>query len=90
MVLQNVTTSMPHHLLFNLHYIDLIRQDNLTVSVHIEMQALNESIGYLMIYRFDQSPRLNSSINQIDGWTLFCPSSELFWFFYRIGSNKGI
>lgn len=77
MTLQNVTAFnlAHHHFLFNLHYIDLARKDNLTVSVHIEMKALNESIGYLMIYRFDHSPRLNSSITQIDGWSVFCPSS---------------
>ncbi|CAF4402529.1 unnamed protein product, partial [Adineta steineri] len=27
----------------------------------------------LFIYKFDQTPQLNSSINLIDGWTLFCP-----------------
>ena len=29
----------------------------------------------LAIYRFDSAPQLNSSINLIDGWTSFCPSS---------------
>ena len=78
MSLQNVTSSnsIPHNLLFNLHHINLIQTNNLTVSVHIEMQPLNLSLGYLFIYRFDQSPQLNSSINHIDGWSLFCPSSK--------------
>ncbi|CAF4397681.1 unnamed protein product, partial [Adineta steineri] len=31
------------------------------------------SLAYLFIYKFDQTPLLNSSINLIDGWTLFCP-----------------
>jgi hypothetical protein len=82
MTLQNVTSmnSTPHHLLFNLHYINIVQSNNLTVSIHIEMEPLNINLGYLLIYKFDSSPQLNSSINQIDGWSLFCPSSELFLF----------
>lgn len=83
MTLQNVTGlySTPHHLLFNLHYIDILQSNHLTRSVHIEMKVFNESVGYLFVYRFDSSPHLNSSINQIDGWTLFCPSGKLFSLF---------
>ncbi len=77
MTLQNVTSlnSTPHHLLFNLHYINLLQSNNLTKSLHIEMEAMNASVGYLFIYRFDSSPILNSSMSEIDGWSLFCPSS---------------
>ena len=38
------------------------------------MHPLNTTIAYLFIYKFDQTPQLNSSLNTIDGWTLFCPS----------------
>lgn len=41
------------------------------------MKPMNDNVSYLMIYRFDQSPQLNSSIRLIDGWTLFCSSSEI-------------
>ena len=83
MTLQNVTSinNTPHHLLFNLHYIDVIQSNNLTISLHIEMNPLNTSLGYLFIYKFDSSPQLNSSTNQIDGWSLFCPLSELSFLF---------
>jgi hypothetical protein len=79
MTLQNVTSmnTTAHHLLFNLHYINIVQSSNLTVSVHIEMEPLNTSLAYLMIYKFDSSPQLNSSTNLTDGWSLFCPSSEL-------------
>ena len=78
MTLQNVTSMnrTPHHLSFNLHHVGLIRSNNLSISVHVQMEPLNESVAYLFIYRFDQIPQLNSSIKQIDGWTLFCPLSE--------------
>ena len=36
-----------------------------------EIEALNSSIGYLLIYKFDRIPKLN----EIDGWTVFCPSN---------------
>ena len=82
MTLQNVTSlnTTPHHLLFNLHYINLVQATNLSISVHTEIKPLNTTLGYLFIYRFDQSPQLNSSINQIDDWTVFCPSSNLLFF----------
>jgi hypothetical protein len=76
LTLQNVTSlnSTPHNLLFNLHFVNITNP--LAISVHFEIQPLNTNIGYLFIYKFDSSPILNSSVNQIDGWTLLCPSSE--------------
>ena len=70
MAFQNVTT-ISHHQLFHLHYVNITSR--LSISVHLEIRPLNRSIGYLLIYKFDQIPQLNSSINQIDGWTLLCP-----------------
>ncbi|CAF1035223.1 unnamed protein product [Adineta ricciae] len=77
MSLQNVTSfnsSMvpPHQQLFNLHFVN-ITNPSLTISVHFEMHPLNASLAYLFIYRFDTTPILNSSHQQIDGWSLFCP-----------------
>jgi hypothetical protein len=80
MILQNVTSmnATPHHLLFNLNYINFTQSNTLAVSIHIEMEPLDRSLAYLFIYKFDSSPQLNSTTSQIDGWSLFCPSSELF------------
>ncbi|CAF1313923.1 unnamed protein product [Adineta ricciae] len=77
MSLQNVTsfnssTVSPHQQLFNLHFVN-ITNPSLTVSVHFEMHPLNTSLAYLFIYRFDTVPILNTSHQQIDGWSLFCP-----------------
>ena len=71
MNLQNVT-STNHNLIFNLHYINITTI--LPISVHIEIHSLNTSLSYLFIYKFDGTPLLNSSMNSIDGWTLFCSS----------------
>ena len=74
MNLQNVTSinSTNHNLIFNLHYINITTV--LPISVHIEIHPLNTSLSYLFIYKFDETPLLNSSMNSIDGWTLFCSS----------------
>ncbi|CAF4198666.1 unnamed protein product, partial [Adineta steineri] len=74
MILQNVTSmnSTPHNQLFNFQYINIT--STLPISVHLEIQPLNSSLAYLFIYKFDQVPQLNSSIKQIDGSQLFCPS----------------
>jgi hypothetical protein len=70
MNLQNVTST--YNVLFYFHYINIT--SSLPISIHIEMNPLNTSLAYLFIYKFDQIPQLNSSINIIDGWTIFCPS----------------
>jgi hypothetical protein len=76
MILQNVTSmnSTPHNQLFYLQYLNITSV--LSISVHFEMRPLNTSLAYLFIYKFDQTPLLNSSVNLIDGWTLFCPISK--------------
>ena len=79
MALQNVTAvnAIPHQQLFNLHFVNI--SNALPVSVHFEMYPWNSSLSYLLVYRFDHSPMLNSSINQIDGWTLLCSSSKCYY-----------
>ncbi|CAF1124640.1 unnamed protein product [Adineta steineri] len=73
MYLQNVTSinSTINNLLFNYYYINIT--SSLPISVHFEIHSLNTNLAYLFIYKFDQTPQLNSSINLIDGWTMFCP-----------------
>ncbi|CAF4190333.1 unnamed protein product, partial [Adineta steineri] len=73
MILQNVTSMnyTPHNQLFDLHYLNIT--SSLSISIHFEFQPLNISLDYLFIYKFDQLPQLNTSINTIDGWTCFCP-----------------
>ncbi|CAF4200745.1 unnamed protein product, partial [Adineta steineri] len=73
MYLQNVTSinSTINNLLFNYHYVNIT--SSFPISVHFEIHSLNTNLAYLFIYKFDQTPQLNSSINLIDGWTMFCP-----------------
>jgi hypothetical protein len=73
MFLQNVTFDNEKHSLFNYHFINFSRTNpNLTFSVHFEMQPLNSNLSYLLIYKFDDKPQLNS----MDNWTILHPSSE--------------
>ena len=72
MKLQNTSNQ-----LFSFHFLNLTQSNPKTsISVQFEMQPLNSTIGYLLIYRFDNLPQLNSSINEIDGWTILCPSNQ--------------
>ncbi|CAF4886443.1 unnamed protein product, partial [Rotaria socialis] len=75
MTLQNVTSydSNPHNQLFDLYFINIT--SNLSISIHFEIHPLNTNLSYLFIYKFDNPPLLNSSIDQIDGWIVFCPSN---------------
>ena len=78
MTLQNVTStkndSLSHDLLFDLHSIDLTEVSSSPFALHLEFHPLSLNVSYLMISRFDASPILNTSLSQIDGWSLFCPS----------------
>jgi hypothetical protein len=78
MALQHVT-SKNNDQPFYLNKIDLsqfVINSNLTVSVHFELRPLDTSLGYVFIYKFDDTPQLNSLINDTDGWALFCPSKN--------------
>ena len=80
MALQNVSSIKADHTnnrQFNLHLVNINQQNpNISVSVHFQLRSLDPNLGYLVIYRFDDIPQLNSSINQTDGWSLLCPSNE--------------
>ena len=76
MIVQNVTAASlaAHAQIFNLHYANLSAM-TASFSIHLQLRPMSSNLSYLLIYKFDQPPRLNSSINDIDGWTLFCPSN---------------
>jgi hypothetical protein len=76
MIVQNVASmnSTPHNQLFHYHYINITTI--LPISIHIEIHPFDTNLSYLLIYKFDQLPQLNSSLNQTDGWKLFCPWSK--------------
>ena len=77
LIVQNVTASslIAHAQTFNLHFTNLSTMTS-SFSIHLQLHPLSTiNLSYLLIYKFDQSPRLNSSISDIDGWSLFCSSS---------------
>ena len=74
---QNVTNRS-----FHLHSINIPRTGNLTVSLHFEIRPFNASVAYWFIYKFDDAPQVNSSIQSIDGWSLLCPSS-MYYLYYK-------
>ena len=80
MTLQNVssiTADRMNSRQFTLYFINIAQSNpSISVSVHFQLRSLDPNLGYLVIYRFDDIPRLNSSINQTDGWSLLCPSTE--------------
>ena len=68
--LHNVTAT-PHNQSFNFHHLNITSA--LPISVHFEIEPLGANLSYLFIYRFDQFPLFNTSIQSFDGWTLLCP-----------------
>ncbi|CAF1386372.1 unnamed protein product [Adineta steineri] len=93
MYLQNMTSinSTNNNLLFNYLYINIT--SSLPISIHFEIHSLNQSLAYLFIYKFDQTPLLNSSISIIDGWTIFCPfnltSDDIYRYFIDNQQTSG-
>ncbi|CAF1347188.1 unnamed protein product [Adineta ricciae] len=75
MTLYNVTSSTTnstqhHHQVFFYHYVNIT--SSLPISVHMEIHPLDVNISYLLIYKLDGIPQVNSSMKNIDGWTLLC------------------
>ena len=73
---QNVSFLTAHNQTFNLHFVNLSRGNDLAVSVRFQMRPLNQTRAYWLIYRFDGTPVINASARLIDGWSLFCLSSN--------------
>ena len=71
---ENVSSMMIHNQSFNVHFVNISRENNLSISIHLEMHPLNRSNAYCLIYRFDGQLQINLT----DGWTFFCPSGETF------------
>ena len=76
MFFQNVTLNNETNLLFNFHLINLTKNNpNLTFSIHFEMHPLDSNLSYLLIYKFDDKPQLNS----MDGSTFLCRSGKFYF-----------
>jgi hypothetical protein len=71
MFLQNVTSLNKPNLFFHFHQINLTKSSDLTFAVHLQLSPLDLNLSYLLIYKFDDKPEWN----QMDGQTIFCPSS---------------
>ena len=90
MYLQNVTAlnGTPQALLFSYHWMNLTM--NYSFSVHIQMKPTSANASYLLVFRFDRMPQLNSSTTNLDGWSVFCPSNEsLYEYFLDNDRTKG-
>lgn len=84
MIYQNMTgqtistTGRNNNRQFALYYVNVTSASaSLTLSATLEIKSENFSIGYMIIYRFDNIPVLNSSMTTIDGYQVFCPSKRL-------------
>lgn len=61
----------------HIHFLNLSRENDLNISVHLEIRPLNPQTAYWLIYRFDDPPQMNSTSNLTDGGALLCPSSKI-------------
>ncbi|CAF3607443.1 unnamed protein product [Adineta steineri] len=84
MTLQNVTgqtttsTTANNNRQFSLFYVNVTGPSStITLSATFEFKSDNSALGFLVIYRFDAIPYLNSSINKTDGQKVFCPNDQI-------------
>jgi hypothetical protein len=62
---------------FSLYYVNITSPtESLTISATFEFKSDNSSLGFMIIFRFDAIPILNSSMNQTDGYKVFCPTGK--------------
>lgn len=80
MILQNVTNMNEHSQSFHFQYQNLTQKNNLSISFHLELHPLDRNLAYFFLFNFDYRPQLNQSIDQLDGWKIFCPSGDFLSF----------
>lgn len=82
MTLQNLTgqsfvTSSNNNRQFSLYYVNVTSPSaSLTLSATFEFKSSNLMLGYVLIFRFDAIPVLNSSMNRTDGYRVLCPTGN--------------
>ena len=45
-------------------------------SIHLEISPLDISVGYLVLLKFNMTPRIHSTFQDYDNWKMFCPSGK--------------
>jgi hypothetical protein len=68
---------------FKLPYDSFILQNSFNListnaSIHIELKPLNQSIGYILVFKLGFSPIVNSIQTDYDSFKIFCPSKKSF------------
>jgi hypothetical protein len=46
-------------------------------SIHLEFAPENTSVGYLILLKFNMTPRINLTFSDYDSWKMFCPTTGL-------------
>ncbi|CAF1178747.1 unnamed protein product [Adineta steineri] len=83
MAFQNVTgqttsTTGNNNRQFSLFYVNVTGPSaTITLSATFEFKSDNSALGFLVIYRFDAIPYLNSTINKTNGQNVFCPNDQI-------------
>jgi len=74
---QTVSTTANNNRQFSLYYVNVTSPSpSLTLSATFEFKSDNAALGFMIIFRFDAIPILNSSMNQTDGYRVFCPAGK--------------
>ncbi len=82
MIFENITeqtqsTNANNNRQFTLYYVNVTSPtQSLTLSATFEFKSNNSELGFMVIFRFDAIPILNSSMNQTDGYRVFCPAGK--------------
>ena len=45
-------------------------------SIHLEFSPIKSTISYIVLLKFNMTPRINSTFSDYDSWRLFCPSGK--------------
>jgi hypothetical protein len=59
-------------------------------SIHIELEPLNEKLGYILVIKLGSIPIINSTYSYYSAFKIFCPSNLDQFYKYRKTPNFGI
>ena len=54
-----------------------LKKASFNSSVHFVLSPLNNSIGYLVLLKFNMTPEIDSTYQDYDYWKIFCPSGTI-------------
>ncbi len=77
---EKINVTSLNHSTNTLFYQRKITMNVANISIHIQLKPLNLSSGYIIIFKYGDTPSWNSNTKYFDSFKVFCPSKGKIYF----------